>query len=404
MSTKTNNRQLIVDNRHNFVVGESYTYNDICKMCDMKKSSGEARQNQMNTFKSLFDVEEYKKGRTTFYKIVSMNELSEQSLVDLTLDKRGSNGVFTDDLQIVMLSILSQKRNGEIAFSKGKLFKELHLINDNYQTAKYNVPTLSKLIEVDESICYEFFNDSQRKMISYVETALDKLKSRRLIIWEKVLMVAKIDTVKNELGETKIVNFKEGETSSKVSVGTLHRAANTLEKKYILATEQEVMHSLGCTDTKEIFLKGKWNEFKRKVNQILVDKINVKYSYDGYLITYNHDRIEQALADKQTVTFAKCNINCNMVDSMRKNAETRQNNALEKQAKINSYEQELELYTVEELKAKGCTVKELSNRDEISLNETFVEGSITLANNVINTSAKDIRTNLHKRQNNQRSK
>lgn len=92
MSKTNENAVKILENKDKFLVGESYSYKDICSLCDLKEySSGNGRKKQLDTFKELFNVEEYKVGRTTMYKIISVKELSEEESTELIKDKRGTN-------------------------------------------------------------------------------------------------------------------------------------------------------------------------------------------------------------------------------------------------------------------------------------------------------------------------
>lgn len=68
--------------------------------------------------------------------------------------------------------MLSQSERGELLFSKGMLFKQANLVNKNYAIAKRNIPKLSEITQVEEDVCYDFFNNTNDKMISYVETSL----------------------------------------------------------------------------------------------------------------------------------------------------------------------------------------------------------------------------------------
>lgn len=92
MSKTNENAVKILENKDKFLVEESYSYKNICKMCDMKEySSGDSRKKQLDTFKSLFELEEYKVGRTTMYKIISVKELSEEESNSIIANKRGTN-------------------------------------------------------------------------------------------------------------------------------------------------------------------------------------------------------------------------------------------------------------------------------------------------------------------------
>ena len=57
MSKTNENAVKILENKDKFLVEESYSYKDICKMCDMKEySSGNGRKKQLDTFKELFNL------------------------------------------------------------------------------------------------------------------------------------------------------------------------------------------------------------------------------------------------------------------------------------------------------------------------------------------------------------
>lgn len=90
---KTNENALkILENKNKFIIGVGYSYKDICSLCDLKEySSGDSRKKQLNTFKSLFNIEEYKVGRTIMYKILSGKELTEEENDNIIADKRGTN-------------------------------------------------------------------------------------------------------------------------------------------------------------------------------------------------------------------------------------------------------------------------------------------------------------------------
>lgn len=89
---KTNeNAVKILENKNKFIIGVGYSYKDICSLCDLKVATGKGRNLQLNTFKSLFELEEYKVGRTIMYKILSIKELSEEENNNIIADKRGTN-------------------------------------------------------------------------------------------------------------------------------------------------------------------------------------------------------------------------------------------------------------------------------------------------------------------------
>ena len=89
------NANKIYENRHKFQVGESYSYRDITELCDVKfQKTGNSKNKQLDIFRSLFDIEEYKdknNKNTTMYKILEHKQLSVIEACEIVENKRGTN-------------------------------------------------------------------------------------------------------------------------------------------------------------------------------------------------------------------------------------------------------------------------------------------------------------------------
>ena len=146
---KTNeNAVKILKNKNKFIIGQGYSYKDICVLCELKQyNSGDSRKKQLNTFKSLFNIEEYKVGRTIMYKILCVKELSEEENNNIIADKRGSNinsygnkkAEYSDNLidgLLANLYLLSMEGTRENELSKME-----HIDNTYFkiETNKYNL-------------------------------------------------------------------------------------------------------------------------------------------------------------------------------------------------------------------------------------------------------------------------
>lgn len=146
---KTNENALkILENKNKFIIGVGYSYKDICSLCDLKEySSGDSRKKQLNTFKELFNIEEYKVGRTIMYKILSVKELSEKESTELVANKRGTNinsygnkkAEYSDNLidgLLANLYLLSMEGTREYVLSNME-----HIDNTYFkiETNKYNL-------------------------------------------------------------------------------------------------------------------------------------------------------------------------------------------------------------------------------------------------------------------------
>jgi len=361
-------------------------YPTLCNILGVEPKKGKGKTLQQEGFKRYF---RYEKSKQSFIikEIYSM-ELDK-------IDNRGAKGKFTDDLQDIMLNVLSQSTRGELLFSKNVLFKALNMVNNNYRMARYNIPRLSELIEVDEEVIYEFYNDANSKMVDYVENALKRLRSRRLIINEKVLVVAKLVAETNDLGEVKL-NFYDDSDIAKVKTKLEYRQATEQEKHIILDIERSVLESLGFSNTQQAFINGMWKEYKKRVTKQVREKLNIKFHFEGYLITYNHKNIMKELAEEDIINYRKSNINNNLLDSFKNNAITRNTNAKEKQNRINEHKELIELYSKEELKAKGIKGTRLTARDKLSLKDNFIDDTVKVANTVISQLAFNLTDQLIK--------
>ena len=145
---KTNeNAVKILENKNKFIIGVGYSYKDICSLCDLKVATGKGRNLQLNTFKYLFELEEYKVGRTIMYKILSEKRLSEEENTELVANKRGTNinsygnkkSEYSDNLidgLLANLYLLSMEGTRENELSKME-----HIDNTYFklETNKYNL-------------------------------------------------------------------------------------------------------------------------------------------------------------------------------------------------------------------------------------------------------------------------
>lgn len=382
-----NNRELVIKN-----------YPTLCKVLEVEPKDGSKNKKyHLREMERHFKFEQ--DGRQFIIKdiyIIQKEKVSE----------RGLQGKFTNDLQDIFLRVLSQSERGELLFSKGMLFKQANLVNKNYAIAKRNIPKLSEITQVEEDICYDFFNNTNDKMISYVETSLKRLRSRRLIVWEKVMVVAKYSTITNELGESilHIVEDEDGNWNAKATAYIQHRQATYEEKQAILKIEKETLKEMGFKDTQEAFLKGKWFEYKNNVNAILQERLNIKFSYEGYLITYNHEDIVKELSDDITIINSKNNVNANIVNTLKTNAKTRHNNAIDRIKEIESNVDLLDIYSkqeIEEMHNKANTTKrkkkvrfEVTQNDLMLSKDTFVDKHNKIVDVVIEQLAFDLRSEL----------
>lgn len=384
-----NLRKLFNESNENLVIKN---YKELCKVLEIGVKEGNSKKSDIKEFKRHF------KFKQNGHKFIV------EEIYDMTLDKidgRGINGKYSDDIQNLMISLMHQSDKEELFLSSNVLLKKLNMINKNYALARRNVPKLSELIEVDEDIIYDFYNTTNNSLVTALETALKRLRSRRLIIWEKVIGVAKVTHSTNEYGEVQI-NIEDN-TKDKASIDTSleYRVATFEEKQIILEIEKNVLREMGYKDTQSVFLNGLWRTYKRRVTKRVRQQLNIKYHFDAYAITFVSDNIEEEYNNMKDNTYYSSynNINKNVYNSIKDNAITKHNNSKAKEdnskAKLSEVEDILQLYSDNEVKNINEKVV-LKAYDKVRVKENFVQNTITIADNVILANAKDLSSELKK--------
>lgn len=169
------------------------------------------------------------------------------------------------------------------------------MVNGNYSSGRKYIDKLSELIEVPEKNIYDFYNYSQSKLRGNLESALNYLRKKSLIMWSKetTVCVRNINIELNKLNDIKIKEIKNNKAYFDTIL--LHRESTKEEKQLILKCEKEVLDMLGKKDQQEVFISGQWNYYKSNVNKLLSKYGNIEYYYNSYKITYEPSTVTDEL-------------------------------------------------------------------------------------------------------------
>lgn len=242
------------------------------------------------------------------------------------------------------------------------------MTNDNYSVARRNIPKLSEITDVSEEECYMFYDYTQSSLKSKVETALNRLRSKCLIIYNKTYTVVKRDGERNALGEVKL--RKDGSFKLK----EIHREATEAELALVLNYEKEVIDKLGVEDLQHIFLTGQWKSFKRIVNDMLKEQANIEYYYESYKILFNVDNIKDYLLQQDDLMEVESTLNSNIKEMINTNSNK-------------SHDKATAWVAFGDTSDKKINIK-ASNK--------YVDNVDVLTETVIDKEAKDIREDLQK--------
>lgn len=352
-------------------------YKELCEILGEKLKVGKSKQLQLKKFDRYFEYT--REGNKYIITKIYDKKLQKE-------ETRGgaNNKVYVEEFEKLMIYNLYKDKKGVKLLSKTAIFKLMDLCNDNYIVGRGNISKLSELLEIPKKSIYEFYDTNGGKLLGIVERNLKALRSKSLITYENVMCVAKeeVTIVTNELNEPIIHKGKMVYDTKLV-----HREATKEERQIIIKYEEDIKKELGAIDNKEVYLKGKWKEYKDKVEKKLFDSgMNIKYYFDSYRITYNHDRIERAYKelglDNIVEQDIKNDMNSKVVKSCEKSIKTRHTKSMNKVDKTQlDMFRGLETYVTEQIKITN----ELINNKAISIKSELKKEVDYIKLNKINT-------------------
>lgn len=316
-------------------------YKELCLILGEPIKSGKSKNLQLDDWLRYFEYT--RQGNKYIIEKIYKEVLPKE-------DKRenGNNSKYQEDISILLLDLLSQSSDGELFLSAGMLLKKLDMVNGNYSSGRKYIDKLSELIEVPEQNIYDFYNYTQSKLRGNLESALNYLRKKSLIIWSKetTVCVRNIDIEINKLNDIKIKEIKNNKAYFNTTL--IHRESTKEEKQLILRCEKEVLDLLGKKDQQEVFLSGQWNYYKANVNKLLLKYGNIEYYYNSYKITYEPSIIIDELDSLIKFTTQK-RLNSNIKESITSSAQKRNskvknkilNDVCTKYCGENVFEQEL---------------------------------------------------------------
>ena len=315
-------------------------YKELCKVLEIEpKNGGESKKSQLK------DIERYIKYEKQGQKfiIIKIYDNPKEKIDKRVNNKGGNNTVFADDIEKLILNMLSKSKDDTVTIARGQLYKALSMCNNNYLIGRSNINKLSEIIEIPSSSIYDFYDYNSSKLRDTIERNLRRLRSKALITWKNTttVVVTEVELQLNELGEP---IYDKKTKSIKYNAKTVHRLADKFEEKLILKYEEEVLKEMGIDTIQKVFLLGKWKYFKQQVeNKLRENDTNIDYYYDSYTITFNNDSVKnyvKRLSDND-IQDIKNNINYNMVESIKKSTMRRHDKAcLESGLELNPFKQD----------------------------------------------------------------
>jgi hypothetical protein len=246
-------------NINNISEGQIFkNYKALCAELNEPIKTGKAKQLQLKDWERYFV---YSKSGNSFI----VNKIFETPIEKE--DNRGKKSIYGNAIQLLITDLLA-RRKGHLTISKNRLMLSIGMININYGECSQSVKKLAKYIDMDEKMIYDFYNINNSNLTGILETALDNLHDKSILMYNRVFKVV-----------------EQGRSISRVA--TKHEVAKILE------CEKETLEELGFNDKSSIRVSNKWVRFNKEVKNKLNKLTEIQYYFSAYEITVNQKYIEQ---------------------------------------------------------------------------------------------------------------
>ena len=277
-------------------LGKTYkNYKHLCEILEEQIKAGNAKKAQLKMWEGYFS---HSKDGNKFIITEIFDNPVEKPII-----RGGANNMLRHAplMDAKSMSIIDNHEGNELLLTMTRLLLQMNMINENFSYGNQNRNKVSNYLNIEEAFIEEFFNTSKRTFKSNIESMLNRLESRALIFWQKVITVciATATNEKDDLGRikvnTEILVDEFGNEHVDLSTDTKakleYRLANKEEILLIKEVEGLVMDDLGCENKQEIIVKEMWKLFIKRVNKILLERANILYYYDSYKIIKNEKRL-----------------------------------------------------------------------------------------------------------------
>lgn len=265
-------------------------------------------------------------------------------------NKGGNYSIYAENIDRLILHMSSElfdSKYNYIDLNANEIMKRLKMINDNYKVGRNNISKFSNYLEIPIETIFDFYNSTQGKNRQILESGLNRLSGRCLIKWTRTIKVCTINRV--------------------------YRNADDDEIEIITEIEQQELENLNLENKKDVFLKGKWEEFNKSVNRELVEQLGILFYFQTYHIITT-EKFRNMLLDERDKDDIEFHLNQDIRLSCVKSAEKRHNKIYD-------------IYkpTITLLGKSNPFNEPVYDRDKNRLSDNYIKDSKTVCNICIDT-------------------
>lgn len=181
------------------------------------------------------------------------------------VDGRGKDTIYGDIIQLVFTDYFINSGQSNLILTRNNILEGTNVFNKNYNYASRRVHQLSNYTSISKDAINDFYSVSKGSFKYMVESTLNALRQKSLIMYNKITMIA--DRKYN------------------------HSIATPSERALILEKEKIVIQNMGYKGVHQVIVNDRWEEYRKNVVDLLGD-FDIKYYYTAYDIVVNEKFIE----------------------------------------------------------------------------------------------------------------
>lgn len=270
-------------------------YKELCKLLEIEPKTSNSKKKQL---KEIDEVIKYEKSGQAFTIKEIYDKKTIKAIPAKPRDKRYKNpkNIYSKYIQHVLLQYLNfNTTDGIIYMTKTDIYKMLGLVNKSFGSVKSE----KEFLEIFNHITMEEINivktQACAKMNSILKSALNSLRSKRLISYFTVVTLQELD-------------------------GTF-RTATDNEIQKIDTIEHDILKELGCSYIWEIYEKKIYRTFYDKVEEEM-EKEGWKYAQRKLKIIFTNEYIVEEM-NKLSIELEKIQLNEELMLFLKKDLEKR---------------------------------------------------------------------------------
>ena len=268
-------------------------YKEMCELLEMEFKEGNSRKAQ---FKELMRYCSYEKsGHSIIIREVYPEPLEKEN------NYKGNNTIYGDIIQLLIVDLLA-KSDGHLSIGRTKLMERIGMVNINYNECKIHSKKLAEFLNIDIKVIRDFYNTNSSNFRKIIETSLNKLMDKRIIMYNTVIKIKELNTYN-------------------------YRDASKEELNTIALIERKTLSKMGYESISQIRMSKDWTKFKNTTNELLHSLSDIDYYFTAYDIVINEEYIIKErttlidlILDSQSRLDNKDKLNKLIVVNIEKNA------------------------------------------------------------------------------------